>query len=166
MTNYAVIKGLSRCGFRALARRAAENHLSQMAIVYRDTGTIWENYAPEAPKPGSIAKPDFVGFSGVSPIALLIEEILGIEVDAPARTIRWRLYPASEHGIEGLRFGDNVVSLLAREAGPGEVTIEVSAVDAFTLVVEGDAGARTYAVPPGTHRLVFTGSSHGSTGFH
>lgn len=158
MTNYAVIKGLSRCGLQALARRAAENHLAQMAIVHKNTGTIWENYAPEASKPGSIAKPDFVGFSGVSPIALLIEEILGIQVDAPARTIRWCLYPDSEHGIRNLHFGDNVVSLLAREAGPGEVAILVTAQEAFTLIVKGDAGERRFAVPPGTHRFLFAGS--------
>ena len=59
LTNYAVIKGLSRCGHTALARQAAENHLTQMAAVYQDTGTIWENYSPEHPAPGNIAKGDF-----------------------------------------------------------------------------------------------------------
>ena len=126
LTNYAVIKGLSRCGCTALARRAAEKHLGQMAIVYGETGTIWENYSPEYPAPGNIAKRDFVGFSGLGPIALLIEEILGIEVDAPANTIRWQQYPTPEQGISNLRFGDNVVSLLAWKADGGETTIEVS----------------------------------------
>ena len=161
MTNYAVIKGLSRCGLRELARRAVENHLAQMALVFRETGTIWENYAPEAPRPGSIAKPDFVGFSGVSAIALLIEEILGLDVDAPARTIRWRLHPTSEQGIEDLRFGDNVVSLLAWEEGPGEVVIRVSAREAFTLAVEGKPGEREFTVPPGTHRFALAASPAG-----
>jgi glycogen debranching enzyme len=155
MTNYAVIKGLSLYGFQALARRAAENHLAQMATVHRNTGTIWENYAPEAPKPGCISKPDFVGFSGVSPIALLIEEILGIHVDAPAKTIRWRLYHASEHGIKDLRVGDNMVSLLAQETDLGKVVIRVTTQKAFTLIVQGEAKKWELVVLPGTHRFVF-----------
>jgi len=154
LTNYAVIKGLSRCDHVALARQAAENHLTQMAAVYRDTGTLWENYSPEYPVPGNIAKRDFVGFSGLGPIALLIEEVLGIEVDAPNDTIRWRLYPTPEQGLSNLRFGDNVVSLLAREADGGETAIEVTAQREFTLSVQRAGAETTFSVPPGTHRFV------------
>jgi neutral trehalase len=154
LTNYAVIKGLSRCGHAALARQAAENHVGQMAAIYKETGTIWENYSPEHPVPGNIAKHDFVGFSGLGPIALLIEEILGIEVDAPANTIRWRLYPTPEQGLNDLRFGDNVVSLLAREADGGETTIEVTTQREFTLNVQRAGEKMTLSVPPGTYRHV------------
>ncbi len=155
LTNYAVIKGLSRCGYTTLARQAAENHLTQMAAVYRDTGTIWENYSPERPAPGNIAKRDFVGFSGVGPIALLIEEILGIEVDAPANTICWRLYPTSEQGLGNLRFGDNVASLLARGADGGKTTIQVTARQEFRLEVRWAGAKTTLSVPPGAHRYEF-----------
>jgi len=163
LTNYAVIKGLSHCGHTALARQATENHLAQMTAVYRDTGTIWENYSPEYPAPGNIAKKDFVGFSGVSPIALLIEEILGIEVDAPANVIRWRLYPTSEQGLSNLHFGDNVVSLLAQEVDGGETTIRVTAQREFTLSVQQAAqpsspksgATMAFSIPPGSHRYEF-----------
>ena len=123
-----------------------------MAIVYGETGTIWENYSPEYPAPGNIAKRDSVGFSGLGPIALLIEEILGIEVDAPANTIRWQQYPTPEQGISNLRFGDNVVSLLAWKADGGETTIEVIAQRECTLEVQRAGARATFSVAPGTHR--------------
>jgi hypothetical protein len=162
LTNYAVIKGLSRCGHTALARRAAENHVGQMAVIYKETGAIWENYSPEYGVPGNIAKHDFVGFSGLGPIALLIEEILGVEVDAPANTIRWRLYPTPEQGLNDLRFGNNVVSLLAREADGGETTIEVTAQREFTLKVQRTGARTTLPVPPGAHRFVLPVEKGGS----
>jgi hypothetical protein len=125
-----------------------------MAAIYKETGTIWENYSPEYPVPGNIAKHDFVGFLGLGPIALLIEEILGIEVDAPANTIRWRLYPTPEQGLSNLRFGDNVVSLLARERDGGKMTVQVTAQREFTLKMQRAGATTAFSIPPGTHRNV------------
>lgn len=152
-TNYAIIKGLEQYGYTELARQAAENHLANMAAVYRDTGTIWENYAPEASAPGNRAKPDFVGWSGLGPIALLIEIILGLRVHAPSNTLRWRLRPREEHGIRGLRFGDNTVDLVARP-GEGTVTIQVAAERRFTLELDTELGSFVQEVPPGTHGYI------------
>lgn len=70
----------------------------------------------------------------MGPIALLIEEVLGIEVDAPTSTVRWRLCSRSEQGFSSLRFGDNVVSLSAQEADRGETTVQVTAHNAFLRV--------------------------------
>ena len=42
----------------------ALNHLSSMGKVFAQTGTVWENYAPDALAPGNPAKGDFVGWSG------------------------------------------------------------------------------------------------------
>jgi hypothetical protein len=124
-----------------------------MTTVYQETGTIWENYSAEYQKPGSIAKRDFVGFSGLGPIALLIEEILGIEVDAPNQTIRWRLYPTLEHGLRNLRFGDNKVDLLAQTTNDGDIVIQVNAERPFTLHVEGMGVETSISVPSGDHRF-------------
>ncbi len=154
LTNYAVIKGLSRCGHKALAIQASENHLKRMALVYKETGSIWENYSSEHPGPGSLAKKDFVGFSGLGPIALLIEEILGIEVDAPSNTLFWRLYPVHEQGLRNLRFGNNRVSLLARKEKEGKIVIEIAAKQGFTLKILTKETQKIFSVPMGTHRYV------------
>jgi len=149
-TTYGVIKGLARYGKWKLAREASENHLENMLKVYKETGTIWENYSPEYSSPGNIAKSDFVGFSGLGPISLLIEEILGFDVDAPKNKITWRLYPSDVHGIRNLCFGDNRVSLLAQREHRGTYHLEISAEKTFTLITFiGEVKGR-HTIPAGT----------------
>ena len=149
-TNYAVIKGLSRYGKWKLAREASGNHLESLLQVYEETGTIWENYSAEYPSPGNLAKGDFVGFSGLGPISLLIEEILGFDVDAPENKITWRLYPSDVHGIRNLYFGDNRVSLLAQKKNRGTYHIEINAEKTFTLVTFIGEVKERHTIPAGT----------------
>lgn len=156
-TNYAAIKGLELYGHHELARRAAENHIENMAQVLRRTGTIWENYAPEATEPGNRAKPDFVGWSGLGPIALLIENVLGLEVVAPANAVRWRIVGAEERGIKNLLLAGQRVSLRAA-ARPDEeapLLIEVDAEREFVLDLDSPLGTARRKLPAGTHQLVW-----------
>lgn len=52
------------------------------AQMFRETGTLWENYAPEYAGRGHPAKPDFVGWTGVSAITIPIEYVVGLRLDA------------------------------------------------------------------------------------
>ncbi len=159
-TNYAIIKGLDRYGYAAFARQASANHIANMAAVYDATGTIWENYLSEAPGPGFFteygnrrAYEDFVGWSGLGPIALLIEDVLGFRADAPSDTLTWRLRSAQRSGIENLRFGTHTVSLVATpDAGGRSVTVSVTADSPFKLVVDTGAVTRRLDVPTGQSR--------------
>jgi len=74
-TNYMVIRGLQRYGQGALAAALAHQYYACVADVYRRTGTFWENYAPDASRPGDPARADFCGWTGIAPIALLREFI-------------------------------------------------------------------------------------------
>jgi len=65
------------------------NHLRDIAAVFEDTGTFWENHAPQNIAHGERAKGDFVASSGLGPIALFIEYAIGIHVDAPANRLMW-----------------------------------------------------------------------------
>jgi hypothetical protein len=64
-TETMVIRGLETYGFEDRARELALAHLDLVAQVFKNTGTIWENYAPDALAPGKPAKSDFVGWSGI-----------------------------------------------------------------------------------------------------
>ena len=77
-TTYETIKGLEVYGYDSLAHDLSKNHLDLMYQVYQNTNTIWENYAPDYAERGSNSRSDFVGWSGCGPIALLIENVLGI----------------------------------------------------------------------------------------
>ena len=72
-TNYMLLRGLRRSGHEATARLLARAYYWAVAQVFLATGTFWENYAPDALAPGHIARPDFCGWTGLAPIAVLRE---------------------------------------------------------------------------------------------
>ena len=114
-TTYQTIKGLEVRGYNEVARKIAINHIGHLYWVYRDTNTLYENYRPEEIKKGVSARPDFVGWSGVGPIAALIENVMGIQAIGAEDSLVWDLQLAERHGISNLQFGDNTVSLVAED---------------------------------------------------
>ena len=69
-TSYMVIRGLQTVGEHDMARAMAFRLYNGVAEVYRNTGTFWENYAPDAFAPGNESRPDFCGWSAIFPITL------------------------------------------------------------------------------------------------
>ena len=126
-TNYMVLKGLERVGYHDLAHEIGCNTLENVVEVYKQTGTVWENYSPEHACPGKPAKSDFVGWTGLIPIAVLIEYVLGIKADAQNDEIVWRVNLTEQHGIERYPFGGKSVTLLcdARESIDAEPQITI-----------------------------------------
>lgn len=144
-TNYMVVKGLVQQGYRDVAVAIAEKHLAAMSNVYKQTRTIWELYAPEYYMPATQAggvemcMPDFVGWSGLVPISMLIEDILGFEASAVENTLAWRLHRQDRHGIENFRFGNIITSLVCESASGEEPrSIKVTANRPYTLLVNGE----------------------------
>ncbi len=115
-----VIRGLQRYGRQDLARSIAMNHLKNVVEVFRQTGTIWEFYAPDSVKPGLVdghpGRRDFVGWSGLGPIAHLIEFAIGIHVDAPANLVTWDIRSPQRCGVKRLWFGGKTASLMCEAA--------------------------------------------------
>lgn len=134
-TNYMVVKGLEKYGEYNLAYRIAENHLKNICYVYYnfkpeeeklafeeryadDYRTIWECYSAEFLTPATrwddtfYSRQDFVGWSGLGPIAMLIENIIGINIDVPNNEIVWRINRTDKHGIKNLNFGDQKIELI------------------------------------------------------
>ncbi len=120
-TNYMVVKGLEKYGFNKQAKEIAIRHLSHMKTVYDECTphTIWECYSSEFSRPaereeGGRVRPDFVGWSGLGPISMLIENIIGLRIDYPAGKITWFSNEIGEHGVENLRFGPHRISVVAK----------------------------------------------------
>ncbi len=163
-TNVMVIKGLDKFAigenakyFNEFTATATEKYLEGMFEVYKRTGTIWENYAPDAHTRGLWSRPDFVGWSGCGPIELLIENILGIRADASKNEISWYLNRIDKNGIEDLRFGDNAVSLLCakRISVNKPCEVEVTAKKSFKLIVtKWDKPPKTYLIKEGINKLI------------
>jgi len=75
-TAYMVLKGLSAYGKEVLARQLAKKVYHNVAVVYKATGTFWENYAPDLISYGMPAKKDFCGWTALIPIAVYKEYIV------------------------------------------------------------------------------------------
>lgn len=108
-TNFMLLKGLRVQGQSTLAHEIAVNHLDNVAAVYQRTDTFWENYAPETAAPGQPARPDFVGWTGLTPIAILLEDAVGLKVDWPQRQVTWdrRLAAPGGYGISRYPLGSD-----------------------------------------------------------
>ena len=104
-TNYMIIRGLQNKGFRSLAFDLARKHHQQVLEVFKKTGTFWEYYAPETADPGLLARPDFVGWTGLVPVAILLESIFGLKPDALKNTLEWDVQLTDEYGVERYPIG-------------------------------------------------------------
>jgi len=147
-TNYAAIKGFDRAGRHDLAVEATIRHLDCVTDVLTSTGKLWENYCSEESKPGSQSASDYC-WSALGPIALLLEVLLGFEVDALHSTLRWNPPAGQVAGINKLALGPATVSLIQRAS-----MIEVETDRAFTLEVNG----RRFDCPPGRSSFQQTGN--------
>jgi len=164
-TNVMIIKGLDKFGvgndlaykFNEFATLATEEYLNGIYEVYNKTGTIWENYSPEALARGSWSRPDFVGWTGCGPIELLIENIIGLRPDGVNSLLIWHLTRIDKHGIENLIFGNVTVSLSAekREKVTSPITIKVICDNDFKLNVEhGNNNHKVIKLTKGEHTLI------------
>jgi len=149
-TDKMIMAGLENYGYRDLAREIALNHLRNVVAVFKQTGTIWENYAPQQVAPGEPAKGGFVGWSGIGPIAFFIEYAIGIRADALANKITWDIRSPSRVGVERFRFGGKTVSLVCEKADAAGVrTVTIKSDGAFDLAVISQGKMQTVQVPAG-----------------
>lgn len=153
-TTMMVVRGLERFGETELARDIALEHLRHVVDVFEATGTIWENYSPTKAAPGRPAKGDFVGWSGIAPIAFLIEYAIGIDADAAAQRIVWTIRSPGRVGVERLWLGGNVVSLVCEPAderadGAGKRKLRAEASRPLGLEVRLGEERRVVEVPAG-----------------
>ena len=109
------MKGLESTGYNMLAHEIASAFVSHVTQVYNDTDTLWENYASEISAPGfafgQFAAKDFVGWTGLAPISMLYEYVMGIKGNPVHGKIRWDVRLTEAHGIVDYPFGDYAVSL-------------------------------------------------------
>lgn len=139
-TTYMVAKGLQRFGHFDDAHKAAYKVLQKMYQTYVDVEphTIWECYKPEDAEPalnehGTLVRPDFCGWSALGPIAMLIEQVIGIhDVDAQNKTVKWESRLKSRHGIKRFKFSNITTSLII-----DGTKLSVSSDGEFTLILNG-----------------------------
>jgi hypothetical protein len=176
-TNYMTIKGLEEYGHDDLAHAAAENYLATMASVYaaelpreritaldRTDGplhTLWECYAPERNEPcssgnhgGNFVRGNFVGWTGVGPVSLLIENVIGLRILGARGDVAWNLRDMAETGLQDFQLGaGNRVSLVAERADAEGRWIRAEAARPYVLHLRAYGRLQTLRMPSGVTRL-------------
>lgn len=162
-TNFAAIRGLAEGGDEKLARESAIKYLDAMCKVSENPeyDSIWEVYAPENFSPstcedGTLCRKNFVGWSGIAPITMLIENIIGIRFCADNNMIYFSV-PNELCGLRNMSFNGGMVSLVCEEyrAEEKKTKISVTAEKPVTISIKTEYldSAAIFDIEPGEHTL-------------
>jgi len=163
-TNYMIVKSLQRYGYPDIASELAGKHIDAMARLLEGTEypSIWECYAPDEEAPGTngfdrIARNNFVGWSGLGPVAMLFENILGLDFDSRENLVTFLLPEGilEEFAISGVPFNRGRVSLNYREDFVSSLLeLKVETTRPFHLTIKrGLQEVLRREVPAGRHAL-------------
>lgn len=132
--NYVLLRGLRIAGKHDLAHRIAYNHIEQVSHVFDRTGHFWSHYAPESKAEGEGAWPVKPGWTGLSPISILLEDVIGIRTDWRQKRVIWnkRLAETQLHGIQNYPLGNDGTADLLTDAEGIYITTDVP----FTLILQ------------------------------
>ena len=146
-TAYMGCKALESCGRFDLAGECAENIVAHQYKTWKEytPHTVWECYSPEKAEPATRkdlnerVRPDFCGWSALGPIALLLENVIGITgANAFKNELHWHT-PKTVSGALGVRnysFGDIKTDLIRTGN-----TIAAKSNAPYTLIVDGKSFA-------------------------
>ena len=135
-----VIRGLEKYNKMDLAYEIAMNHLRNVVEVYEQTGTIWENYAPDSVRQGNQALDEFVGWSGIGPIMFLLEYGIGIKANAESKNIQWNIRSPMKVGVRNFWFADITTTLICmgvNDEGKRKINIESDGDYELTVIYKG-----------------------------
>ena len=157
---FMVIKGLERQHHHELAREYAIRHLYYMLDTLHPEnnrrGNVWEAYRPLRDGAASWEgrddwpRPMHLPYVGLSTIGLMIENVVGLAVSLPRKTVRWIVPTLEIMGIENLNLRRNTVTILSQKSGRGwEIRHESEKLYYFTLELLAERKEKTLPIPSG-----------------
>ena len=150
-TNYMVISGLRNKNLYSQAFALALKHHQQVLEVYKKTGTFYEYYSPEKTEPGFLARPEFIGWTGLVPISILIECIFGITANIQNNIIEWDVQLTEEHGVDKYPIGkEGLLSLhcAARSNAKQKPELNIKSNIPLKLKLSCDGGSEVLEIRP------------------
>ena len=158
--NFMVIKGLEKYGQYELARECAIRHLyfvleTLMPNEKNEPGDLYEAYLPN--KEGratcesdpKFARSRYVLTAGLSTIALMIENVIGLSISLPRKTVDWIIPNLEIMGIENLSLKRNLITILSNKSTRGwEIQMESEKLYYFTINII-DQKQKTLPIPSG-----------------
>jgi len=157
---FMVIKGLERYQRWDIARDCAIRHLyfmldSMSPDGNHHKGNLWEAYMPAKEGPAKWAgKPlfprsQYLTYDALSTICLTIENIVGLFISLPRKTVDWVIPSLEIMGVENLSLKNNMITILSNKSGRGwEIHMESEKLYYFTINILGKK-KKTLPIPSG-----------------
>jgi neutral trehalase len=158
--NYMIIKGLEKYGKYDMAREFTLRHLYYMLDgLYPEegaTGSLYEAYAPQREGPAKwngkrgFPRQLLMAYNALSTVTLMIENVVGLFISLPRKTVDWRIPVMEIMGIENLLLKRNLISILSAKSTRGwEVRLESEKLYYLTINVLREERRKTLPIPSG-----------------
>ena len=156
---YIIVKGLMNYGAFVFARECTIRHmyfiLDTLHPDAEQQGDTWEIYKPGSEGPAVVPetmvnKRRYLPMLGLVSIALMIENVIGLEISLPRKTVNWTMQSLEEMGIEDLSLKKNSITILSNKNTRGwEIRLESEKLYYFTIHILEDDKKKTLPIPSG-----------------
>ena len=145
---FMLIKGLEKYERYDFARECAIRHLYFILDTLHPDGDkqgdIYEAYSPVKGAPSkwegkkNFPRKNFLSYVALSTITLMIENVIGLYISLPRKTVDWTIPTLEIMGIEDLSLKRNMITILVNKSGRGwEVRMESEKLYYFTINILG-----------------------------
>lgn len=157
---YIVVKGLVKYTTSIFARECAIRHMYfVLDTLHPDgetVGEVWEAYKPSSEGPSISADPSFTNrmrylpMLGLVTVTLMIENIIGLDISLPRKTVNWMMPSLEAMGIEKLSLKRNFITILSSKNLRGwEIRLESEKLYYFTIEILDENKKKTLPIPSG-----------------
>ena len=158
---FMVIKGLEKYKKYEFARELAIRHIALLidTLHLEDNvagGNLYEAYMPTQEGAAKwnghpdFPRKKFIPYIGLSAITLMIENILGLSISLPKKTVEWIIPTMETIGIENLSLKRNKITILSNKSGRGwEIRLESDKLYYFTIHILDEGKNKTLPIPSG-----------------
>ena len=156
---YMVVKGLMNYGSFIFARECAIRHMYYILdTLHPDAekqGDAWEIYKAAGEGPASVPagrenRRRYLPMLGLVTITLVIENIIGLDISLPRKTVYWTMPSLEEMGIEDLSLKKNNITILSNKNARGwEIRLESEKLYYFTIHLLDEDKKKTLPIPSG-----------------
>jgi neutral trehalase len=159
---FVVIKGLERYQRWDLARDYAIRHVYFILDSMNPEGEqshgaknyLWEAYLPKHEGPSlwpddTGPRKQYLSYAALSTITMMMENVVGLNISLPRKTVNWTVPNLEVMGIENLALKKNLITILSNKSGRGwEIHMESEKLYYFTINVIGKK-KKTLPIPSG-----------------
>ena len=157
--DYIIIKGLANYNSFIFARECAIRHMYSVLDTLHPgeekPGDAWELYKPTSEGPavmpeGMENRKRYLPSIGLIAISACIENVIGLDISLPRKTVYWTMQSLEAMGIEHLSFKKNIITILSNKNQRGwEIRLESEKLYYFTIEIMDDEKKKTLPIPSG-----------------